>query len=273
MFDLDNQIRAWRAAVADTFANRPDCLDELEAHLRDEFDRLTAAGSPPADAWQAALNALGNPKALATEFGKLAPSPRWLPIWIAAIALAIFILILAVVATRLRPLLAAHVLTFATGYAACFAIGFLAICAILTRARSAWTNHQQEKFRAAGVRLSQLTLVATFVGILLGAYWAHLNLGHWWTWTLPEIGGLCVLAWATILHQSFRSPHAAPQSQLILATLGNVAVALSWFGPFLLKAGHTYAMPYAALLGAFLIAQLALVYLALITRPGTLDAA
>ena len=76
MFDLDHHVRAWRAAVSNTFA--ANCLDELEAHLRDEFDRLTAAGSPPDQAWQASLNSLGNPKALATEFAKLAPSPRWL---------------------------------------------------------------------------------------------------------------------------------------------------------------------------------------------------
>src|SRR6266550_4503470 len=99
MFDLDNQIRVWRAAVADTFAT--DCLDELEAHLRDEFDRLTAAGSSPDAAWQAALNSLGNPQHLSQEFAKLDPKPRWLPTWIAAVALALFTVILAIYATRL----------------------------------------------------------------------------------------------------------------------------------------------------------------------------
>jgi hypothetical protein len=277
MFDLDQHVRSWRQSASGTLGDGSELLDELEAHLRDEFDRLTASGQPAERAWDAAVLKLGSPQNLASEFAKL-QRRFWLPAWMAAGSLALFVALLAwfVIARmaqgRFRPLLAAHVTFVAAGYAAVFATGALGICAVLLRAASGWDERQDAALRFAGTGLSLFALVTTLLGVALGAWWAHDNLGRWWAWDIREIGGLCVLAWAGVLLQSFRSPHSTPQSRTCIAVMGNMVVALAWFGPvFAGTAGAAHATTngyppssVGMFMGGFLIAQMLVVYLALL---------
>ena len=274
MFNLDQHIQSWRESAARSLGDGEERLDELEAHLRDEFDRLAAAGAAPDRAWDESLRKLGSPQALAGEFAKVGPRPRWLPAWVAAGALALGVLAVAwMVVARLsagafRPLLAAHVVSVTAGYGALFAIGFLGICAAVRRAVAGWDDRRDAAFRSTGAALSLLALVATAAGVVLGAWWSRGGLGRWWGWDPREIGGLCALAWAGLLFQSFRWRHSTPQSRMLVAVTGNMVVALAWFGPVLLEAtrfaGHAYGGPsptLGMLLGGFLVAQIGVAYL------------
>src|SRR5262245_12488777 len=126
MFDLESEIRSWREQFASSTGESKDALDELESHLREEFDLLVSSGQAQQDAWTAALEKLGQPAQIAREFHKL-HRRHWLPAWITSAALAIGIALSAlscfsrVASGRFTMLLATHVMLITAGYAAVFA--------------------------------------------------------------------------------------------------------------------------------------------------------
>jgi hypothetical protein len=270
MFDLEEGIRHWRQAQAHALGGRGEILDELESHLREEVQRLVAAGQTPAGAWEAALARLGDPRQLAAEFGKLsAPGAlRWLPARVVVAALALLGLGLAwLIGTNLFQgkfgvLLAVHVFTIVLGYVTTFAVGFLAVWALLNRVVAGTEARQGEGFRSAAPALAGTGLVLTAVGVVLGGWWAADNLGRFWGWDAKEIGGLSVLAWNVVLLLWLRSRPAAALVGMVLAGVGNVIVSLSWFGPALLDDRHSYGFG-PSLLG-FVVVQLLLLLLALV---------
>jgi hypothetical protein len=67
MFNLERSIAQWRRNLHATDLNKA-ILDELESHLRDEFDRQTSLGLNGEDAFRAAVAQIGDPKSLRTEF-------------------------------------------------------------------------------------------------------------------------------------------------------------------------------------------------------------
>ncbi len=270
MFDCEKQIQLWRNRVAGDLGERPDLMDELESHLRDDFERRVKAGQSESGAWEQALLHLGDSKALAGEFAKLS-GPRWIPAWVAGIGLALCVVGLAWIAIsgmtsgRFGLVLATHIVSISTGYIALFAAGFLAVWAVAVHAAVGWNDRQTAAFRTAGIRLALLAVVATGIGVVFGAWWSHDHLGQWWGWGPKEIGGLSVLAWSVVLLQCFRSRTSTLPTLMSMATVGNVVVCLSWFGPGLLN-GASYGHPsslYNMLVGAFLMCQFLAIHLSL----------
>jgi hypothetical protein len=283
MFDLESEIRSWREQFASTgklspsTGDKPDALDELESHLREEFDRLVSSGKTQQDAWNQAIEKLGQPAQIAREFHKLQQSEsgqrHWLPAWIISSVLALGITLVAfrcfsrVASGRFTMLLATHVVAITAGYTAVFAIGFMGICAAAIRAASGWNDEQDAALRRAGARLALFAAAATLIGCILGALWAHENMGRWWGWDNREIGGLCVLAWSCIMARAFTAKEASAQARICLAVISSQVVAVSWFEPFLPDGAPSHASSPTSIgmfLGAFLIVQMALVYLTLL---------
>jgi len=269
MFDLEERIRHWRQAQAHALGGRAEVLDELESHLREEVQRLVAAGQTPASAWETALARLGDPRQLAAEFGKVpaAGALGWLPARVVVALLALLGLGLAwVIGTNLLQgqfgvLLASHVFTIVLGYSTIFAVGFLAVWALLSRVVAGTAARQGEGFRNAAVALAATGLVLTAVGVVLGGWWAADNLGRFWGWDPKEIGGLSVLVWNAVLLLWLRYRPAAVLAGMVLAGVGNVIVSLSWFGPALLDNRHSYGI---GLWLGFVVVQLLLLLLALV---------
>jgi hypothetical protein len=271
MFDLEQHIREWRQAQAAALGGRAEAIDELESHLREEMNRLVQSGLAMEKAWDTALTRLGAPGQLAIEFGKLPTRPfDWLP---ARVILGIYISLAIGLAWLLSVqwlggkaglLLGAHVLTVTLGYTAAFAVGALAVWAILTRVISGWDIRRNEALRAIALRLSAGGLALTGMGVLLGGFWAQENMGRFWGWDPREIGGLGVLAWqATVLFCSLRPRRRAV---MLLGVAANVIVSLAWFGPTVIEpllstreSGlHSYGVPaYVGwLLACFVVSQL-----------------
>jgi hypothetical protein len=272
MFDLESEIRSWRQQFASSGGGQTDALDELESHLREEFDRLVSSGTAPQDALAQAIAKLGPPAQIAKEFYKL-HRRRWLPAWIISSVLAISIALVAffcfsrVASGRTTMLLAAHVVAITAGYAAVFAIGFIGICAAAIRAAWGWNDEHDAALRRAGVRLALVAIAATLIGCMLGAGWAHENIGRWWAWDAREVGGVCVLLWSCIMWRAFAAKEASAQARICLAVVANQVVAVSWFEPFLFSGAHLYGATPASIgmfLGAFLVVQMLLVYLTLL---------
>ena len=71
MFDLNEEIAKWRTALAESEkCSKPD-IDELETHLRDEIEQLTAAKLSQEESFLLARRRLGDAGSLENEFAKV----------------------------------------------------------------------------------------------------------------------------------------------------------------------------------------------------------
>lgn len=269
MFNLEQRFADWRQSLPPALRENQELLEELESHLREAFERQMKAGKSAEDSWSAALSSMGDAQNVAREFAKV-HRQIWWPAWVAALLLILCVgCVLALMFARfsagaIRPLLATHVVFITAGYVSMFAIGLLGAWVVLVRSLRGWSDRQEIAFESACAKLSLLAAITTLVGCALGAWWARDNMGRWWGWDPKEIGGLCVLAWACVLLQSFRSQRTPAQLRLCNAIIANMIVATGWFGPALMSS-HSYPATNTTigmLLAIFLVVQVLFIYLA-----------
>lgn len=262
MADLEDRIASWRRELSSGMEDRPEVMDELEDHLRQELETLTRAGKTPDDAWDAAVGALGDAKQLAREFAKTSRA-SWLPTRVAilvlggcGLAVGAFLLV-AVLRDRVGTLLAAHLFAILLGYGATFAFGFSAAAAVVAHATGTFGARQAQAFRRAGTRLAATAAAFTLAGIVLGAIWLRANLGRYWGWDAREVGGLCILGWNCAALACLRR---RAMLAVVVGVAGNAVVAAGWFGAALIEPPRTQGLPgwYAPVLGAFVMSQLIL---------------
>ena len=77
MFNLDERMAAWRQSLLAREAFTPDCVRELEVHVRDAITDLTSKGLSEDEAVWIATRRLGPAEALAAEFEKVDPGRLW----------------------------------------------------------------------------------------------------------------------------------------------------------------------------------------------------
>ena len=77
MFDLESEIQAWRENLARQKVGDGEILDELESHLREEFDRLRAVELSDTARFQFSAATIGNVRELKKEYRRL----RWRRFW------------------------------------------------------------------------------------------------------------------------------------------------------------------------------------------------
>jgi hypothetical protein len=70
MFDLDQAIADWRRRMVAAGIRTPVPLEELESHLRDDIEQQVRSGLDPQQAFEAAVNSLGQADPLTKEFAK-----------------------------------------------------------------------------------------------------------------------------------------------------------------------------------------------------------
>jgi hypothetical protein len=71
MFDINEQIKKWRCALAQSEAFSKSDVDELESHLREEIERLIALKLSGEEAFWVAAHRVGDTGTLAGEFAKV----------------------------------------------------------------------------------------------------------------------------------------------------------------------------------------------------------
>jgi len=71
MFDLDQAISEWRRQMAVGAIDSPEVLDELESHLREDALQQMRAGLSPQQAFNSAVQRLGQHDTIKTEFKKI----------------------------------------------------------------------------------------------------------------------------------------------------------------------------------------------------------
>ncbi len=75
--DLKTARAAWLDDLKSRETFSPGQLSELEAHLDDAMDDLTARGLSPDEAFLIGTRRLGSPEPLASEFRKVSPDGVW----------------------------------------------------------------------------------------------------------------------------------------------------------------------------------------------------
>lgn len=166
--------------------------------------------------------------------------------------------------------LTTHVLTITIGYAAMFVAGIIGILYLFGSVSTGFISHKSG--------LSMLRMVYgvicfaalfSLVGTILGGIWADQSWGRFWGWDPKENGALLiVLLCAIILHARW-SGMIADRGIVVLAILGNIVTAWSWFGVNLMGVGlHSYGFTDsgAVALRAFVLSQLGFMAIALIPR-------
>ncbi|HVW22116.1 MAG TPA: cytochrome c biogenesis protein CcsA [Opitutaceae bacterium] len=162
--------------------------------------------------------------------------------------------------------LSTHVVTVTVGYASTFLAGFLAIVYIL---RGVLTKSLDKATAdSLGRMVYGIVCFATFfsfIGTVLGGIWADQSWGRFWGWDPKENGALIIVLWnSTILHCRWGGL-IRQRGLMVLAVIGNIATAWSWFGVNMLGIGlHSYGFTQAAFYGlvVFAASQLLLIGLA-----------
>jgi ABC-type transport system involved in cytochrome c biogenesis permease subunit len=162
--------------------------------------------------------------------------------------------------------LATHVVVVASGYAATFLAGFLALIYIF---RGMLTASLDKATADALTRMVYgivcFATLFSFTGTVLGGIWADQSWGRFWGWDPKENGALIIVIWnALILHARWGGM-VKQRGLMCLAVFGNAVTSWSWFGTNMLGVGlHSYGFTEAAfwVLTIFVLSQLAIIGLA-----------
>jgi hypothetical protein len=236
MRDVDSRIAAWRRALAETGTCSPDAIDELETHVREEYDRLVRSGELPDRALEAAFTRVGAPQTLAAEFGKIAAGRPWMP---ARGALVLFAVAAAVVPIwlayryhdrRLGLLLAAHVASVTLGFGAALILGGVAACYVLRRLFHDLSSDQEQSLVRAARRLTRWATLLTGAAIVLGMAWMGAKGEAVWSWDPRESGAALVLVWC-VTALTFSGQRVEARTEMLAALVGSAVVVTGWFGP------------------------------------------
>ena len=71
MFNLEQSISEWRGQMLSAGVKNPDIVDELESHLREDWERRVLSGESEEDAFEGAVQGVGQASLLKHEFAKL----------------------------------------------------------------------------------------------------------------------------------------------------------------------------------------------------------
>ncbi len=156
--------------------------------------------------------------------------------------------------------LATHVTTITLGYAATFAAGAIANLFVIGRIVQLFMpqnlNRQKGLDLVTGKMIYGITCFAmllSFVGTVLGGIWADQSWGRFWGWDPKENGAVLIVIWnALLLHARWAGLVKTP-GMAILAILGGMVTAWSWFGTNQLGVGlHAYGFNNALASGCMI---------------------
>jgi ABC-type transport system involved in cytochrome c biogenesis permease subunit len=177
--------------------------------------------------------------------------------------------------------LATHVVCVTLGYTATFVAGFFGIVYVLAGVISSVSDALGAAYRVFTKDLAKtlgqiiygvvcFATLLSFVGTVLGGIWADQSWGRFWGWDPKENGAvLIVIMNALILHARWAGM-VKDRGMALLAIVGNMITAWSWFGTNQLGVGlHAYGFNNTLALGCTLFwgSQLVLLTLGLVPLP------
>ena len=147
------------------------------------------------------------------------------------------------------PLLSAHVMTVMCAYSLFIIQMILGIYTLILIKRShhkiqpSALIHQTSKFTALSQLLLYPAVFLLTIGIFLGAVWANVSWGNYWSWDPKESWALITLmVYAVPLHKASIGRFNSPTFYHAYMVVAFLAVLITYFGVnFLLGGMHSYA--------------------------------
>ncbi|MCK6490260.1 MAG: cytochrome c biogenesis protein CcsA [Planctomycetes bacterium] len=137
--------------------------------------------------------------------------------------------------------LTVHVLTITIGYGCTLMAGVAGHVALAVRALHPGADGTHRQHDRMLLVLALLALLFTLLGTILGGIWADQSWGRFWGWDPKKNGALLIVLWLLLLLHLRVGGCAGPLGFAAGLVLGNIVVALAWFGVNLLGIGlHSY---------------------------------
>jgi ABC-type transport system involved in cytochrome c biogenesis permease subunit len=142
--------------------------------------------------------------------------------------------------------LATHVVTITMGYGVTVVAGVVGHLYLFMAILRPNDKKGLQEIYKNGVGLSLVALLFTTLGTILGGIWADQSWGRFWGWDPKENGALLIVLWLLMLLHGRISGLVKPLGFSAGLVLGNIIVALAWFGVNLLAVGlHNYGFTEA----------------------------
>ena len=162
------------------------------------------------------------------------------------LSVLVILLVFLFVRMRVHPLLpvlrspffSLHISTIVTAYALLLAIMITGIVAMIKPK----DQHRLEKLKALSMSMLYPAVALLAIGIFIGAIWANVSWGNYWSWDPKEVWALItLLIYATPLHEKVWKSFQKPVFFHIYGILAFLSVLITYFGVNLLLGGvHAY---------------------------------
>ena len=136
------------------------------------------------------------------------------------------------------PFFSLHISTIVTAYALLLAIMIVGIIAIIKPK----DMNRLEKLKALSTSMLYPAVALLAIGIFIGAIWANVSWGNYWSWDPKEVWALItLLIYAAPLHEKVWKSFQKPVFFHIYGILAFLSVLITYFGVNLLLGGvHAY---------------------------------
>lgn len=156
-----------------------------------------------------------------------------------------------------------HVIAIFIGYAATFVAGLIGILYIILGFFTPILDRTASKDLTRMIYgVLCFAILFSFWGTVLGGLWADDSWGRFWGWDPKENGALIIVLWNVLILHALWGRMTRERGLAVLAVIGNIVTAWSWFGVNELGVGlHSYGFTEGVLfwLGAFVVSQLGII--------------
>ena len=141
------------------------------------------------------------------------------------------------------PLLSLHVTVIMMAYALLFFIMLNGITALFVRFSKSGSPDYTGRLRDISMLLLYPAVALLTIGIFIGAVWANVSWGTYWSWDPKEVWALItLLVYLIPLHTVFFTDENRPMRFHLYAIVAFLSVLMTYFGVnFLLGGMHSYA--------------------------------
>ena len=141
------------------------------------------------------------------------------------------------------PLLSLHVTVIMMAYALLFFIMLNGITAVFVRFSKSSSPDYTGRLRDISMLLLYPAVALLTIGIFIGAVWANVSWGTYWSWDPKEVWALItLLVYLIPLHSAFFTEENRPMRFHLYAIFAFLSVLMTYFGVnFLLGGMHSYA--------------------------------
>ena len=136
------------------------------------------------------------------------------------------------------PLFSIHISTIVTAYALLFGIMIVGIIAIIRPKDTV----RLERLKSLSMAMLYPAVALLAIGIFIGAIWANISWGNYWSWDPKEVWALItLLIYAAPLHEKLWKTFQKPMFFHIYGVFAFLSVVITYFGVNLLLGGiHAY---------------------------------